>query len=331
MATWLPAPVEKYDYGTTGGSWTRQPAVIVLHSTEGTGWTNYNGGSVAPHFTIEPKSGEIHQHVSLAYAARALAHPSGTPETNRAGAVQIEIIGTCDPARRGQSGWNFLPDMSDSQCEHIRALLDMISSACGIKLVESANFEPYPEPSYGGGYPRLSDSAWASVKGIVGHQHVPDNSHGDPGNIPIERILSGSTNDEGDFEMMGYVKTDDKSAQFLYTGTELVWLQDSDHRSRMLGEYKKQTGKDMLLTTISSRPPIERGLYGWLSDAAPDPTSAGVESGWDFSAHRVNRDHAPGSDVSADPAVQKARLDFQALLESEHDDGGDEEHSQDVP
>jgi len=325
VATWLGPPVEKYDYGTTGGSWTRQPAVIVLHTTEGTGWTNYNGGSVAPHFTIQPKTGEIHQHISLAYAARALAHPSGTPETNRAGAVQIEIIGSCDPARRGDSGWFYVPDMTDEQCAHIKALLDMIHDATGIGLVEAASFEPYPEPSYGDGYPRLSNSQWSSVRGIVGHQHVPSNSHGDPGNIPLDRILKTANESEGDFEMMGYVKTSDKSAQFVYTGAALVWLQDADHRSRLLGEYKKQTGKDMILTTIGADgSPIERGLYGWLSDAAPDPTSAGVESGWDFSAHRVNKDHPPDSDVSNDPAVQQARLDFQALLEGGDDGEGDD-------
>jgi hypothetical protein len=189
MASWLGPPVEKYDYGTNGGSWTRQPAVIVIHSTEGKGWTNYNNGSVAPHFTIEPKSGEIHQHISLAHAARALAHPSGTPETNRAGAVQIEVIGTCDPANKGKSGWNYLPDMSDAQCANLNALLVMIEKACGIALTAAAEFEAYPEPGYGSGYPRLSDSAWSKVKGVVGHQHVPSNTHGDPGNIPIERIL----------------------------------------------------------------------------------------------------------------------------------------------
>ena len=193
MATWLGPPVEKYDYGTNGGSWTRQPALICLHSTEGTGWTNYNGGSVAPHFTIEPKSGEIHQHISMSHAARALAHPSGTPETNRAGVIQIEIIGTCDPSHRGQSSWNFLPDMSDAQAANIGKLVDMIRKAIpAIPLKVAAEFEPYPEPSYGSGHPRMSTSAFAKAVGVLGHQHVPSNSHGDPGNIPIDKILGAS-------------------------------------------------------------------------------------------------------------------------------------------
>ena len=194
MASWLGPPVEKYDYGTNGGSWTRKPAIIVLHSTEGTGWTNYGDGASAPHFTIEPKTGEIHQHVSLGYAARALKNTSGGVETNRGGAIQIEMIGTCDPKHRNDSKWNYLPDMDDATAGRIYALLKMISDACGIPLTTSVEFEPYPDPGYGSGYPRVSASTWNGYKGVMGHQHVPENDHGDPGNIPIALIL-GSGDD----------------------------------------------------------------------------------------------------------------------------------------
>jgi N-acetylmuramoyl-L-alanine amidase len=190
MASWLGPPVIKRDFGTNGGSWTRQPALIVIHSTEGTGTTDYQDGQVAPHFTLDPETGQIWQHISLAYAARALAHPSGTPETNRAGTVQIEVIGTCDPDHRGDAGWTYLPDMDAAMAGRVRKLLDMIHAAIpAIPLTTSVTFEPYPEPSYGGGHPRLSTSAFASAKGLIGHQHVPNNSHGDPGNIPISLIL----------------------------------------------------------------------------------------------------------------------------------------------
>ena len=280
MAGWLGKPVEKYDYGTTGGSWTRQPALIVIHSTEGTGWTNYQNGSVAPHFTIEPKSGEIHQHVSLAYAARALAHPSGTPETNRAGAIQIETIGTCDPNNKGKGSWNYLPDMDSQQCANIAALLQMIHGAIpAIPLTRSVEFEPYPDPGYGDGHPRMSNSTWSSYKGVCGHQHVPSNSHGDPGDIPIDEILNGTSNG-GDFDMMGVVQVDKEAPEFLYTGTLLVWIQNTDQRSRLLGEYKKQTGRDIIYTTISAKDPIEAGYYGFLPFNAPAP------GGWDWSKHR---------------------------------------------
>jgi len=201
--------------------------------------------------------------------------------------------------------------MDDTQAGHIRALLDLIHDALpAIPLTTSVEFEPYPEPSYGDGHPRMTSSEWSKYKGVCGHMHVPSNSHGDPGDIPIATILGEAPDNQEDDEMFGMVKSSTKAAQFIYTGTGLIWIQDTDHRDRMKGEYKKQTGKDIILTTISSQAPIERGLYGWLSDAQPDPTSAGAESGWDFSEHRVNLDHPAGSDVSADPAVQQARVDF---------------------
>ena len=85
-----------------------------------------------------------------------------------------------------------------------------------------------------------------------------------------------------DFEMMGIVQVKGQAAEFLYTGTLLVWIQNTDQRSRMVGEYKKQTGKDIIYTTIGEKTPIQNGYYGWLPYNAPAP------GGWDFSKHRTS-------------------------------------------
>lgn len=190
MATWLDG-YKRQDFGTNGGSWVRQPAMICLHSTEtgDHGWPGYSGGQSAPHFTIDPLTGEARQHVSLAYAARALKNPSGGVETNRGGPVQIEIIGTCDPERRGDKGWTFLPDHDG--WDALGALCADIAAACGIPLDTAVSWKPYPG-SYGtSASQRLSPSAWKSYRGVLGHQHVPENDHGDPGNIDIQAILEG--------------------------------------------------------------------------------------------------------------------------------------------
>jgi hypothetical protein len=228
MASWLGPPVEKYDYGTNGGSWTRQPALICIHSTEGTGWTNYQDGAVAPHFTIEPKTGEVHQHISMGHAARALAHPSGTPETNRAGVIQIEVIGTCDPVHKGDSRWNYLPSMSDAQAEHIRDLLDRIVDAIPkIPLTTPAKFEPYPEPSYGSNYPRMSTSTFAKAVGVIGHQHVPSNSHGDPGDIPISKILGDPAPPPRGQATMFSCQVKGQSAKWVSDSQTRRWIPDT--------------------------------------------------------------------------------------------------------
>lgn len=280
MATWLGPPVIKRDLGTDGGSFTRSPAIIVLHSTEGTGTSDYQDGAVAPHFTIDTTSGEMWQHVPLNRAARALKNASGGAETNRGGAIQIEIIGTCDPKHKDDPKWEYLPAMGAAAAGRINTLLELIHDAIpAIPLTASVPFEPYPEPSYGDGYPRMSASDWGKYKGVCGHMHVCENSHGDPGDIPIDLILSGASG-SGDDEMMGIVEVEDEAPEFLYTGTALVWIQDTDHRSRIMGEYEKQTGRQLIYTRISSRGPIEAGYYGWLPLNAPAPSS------WDFSMHR---------------------------------------------
>lgn len=190
MATdWLPGCIRQ-DWGTNGGSWTRLPAIIVVHSTEGTSWPGYDGGSSCPHFTINLATGERRQHVSMAYASRALANASGGVETNRGGAIQIEVIGTCDPAHKGDAGWLYLPTMSNAQAANLSRLMREIADARDIAWACGVTFKAYPG-SYGSNGVRLSGSAWNSYRGILGHQHVPENDHGDPGNIDIATIMGG--------------------------------------------------------------------------------------------------------------------------------------------
>ena len=187
MSEWL-AGCTRQDFGTSGGSWTRQPAIIVVHSTEGTSFPGYDGGSSAPHFTINVATGERRQHISMGEAARALMNASGGVETNRGGAIQIETIGTCDPSHDGDAGWLYLPKMSAAQAANLGRLMRDIADDRGIPWQCSVTFKPYPA-SYGDNGVRLSGSAWNSYRGVLGHQHVPENDHGDPGNIDIAAIM----------------------------------------------------------------------------------------------------------------------------------------------
>ena len=188
MADWL-SSCKKQDFGTNGGSWTRQPAIIVVHSTEGNSFPGYSNGSSAPHFTIDVRTNEKRQHVSMGVAARALANPSGGVETNRAGAIQIEVIGTCDPNHKSNSGWLWVPGMSSAQQANLAGLMKEIADNKNIVWQCGVTFKAYPS-SYGGSNGvRMSNSSWNSYKGVCGHQHVPENDHGDPGDIPIGSIM----------------------------------------------------------------------------------------------------------------------------------------------
>src|SRR5882724_9045460 len=77
------------------GSYVSAPARGILHSTETTSLPSYRSGSVAPHFTVDPRTGKIWQHYSIDRPSRALQH-IGSVQTNNAHAIQIEIIAYSD-------------------------------------------------------------------------------------------------------------------------------------------------------------------------------------------------------------------------------------------
>src|SRR3954453_7968064 len=64
---------------------------LVWHTTETRRLPAYDGSS--PHFTLDPASGRLWQHIPIDRAARSLEHPPGAVETNRANAVQVELLG----------------------------------------------------------------------------------------------------------------------------------------------------------------------------------------------------------------------------------------------
>jgi peptidoglycan hydrolase-like protein with peptidoglycan-binding domain len=175
----------RQDFGRDDLLWIRDPSMILLHSTEGGSYPGYNGGADEPHFTIDPRGRTCRQHVPLSRAARALVAPAGG-HTNTGGPIQVEIIGTCDPRNP------YLPsvlDLDDGALGYLAELLQAISVATGIPLTTSVSWAAYPG-SYGlATSQRLSWGAWNTYAGVLGHQHVPGNDHGDPGSINVARLL----------------------------------------------------------------------------------------------------------------------------------------------
>jgi hypothetical protein len=174
-------------FGTGGPA--VEPQVIVLHTTEGRTWPAYAGGSKAPHLTVMPVMDQARldwrQHFSLDRSARALAHPSGTVETNNRGAIQVELIGTCSRTGPGLY-WPSAPAWA------LRALAQFVAWAVSrfeqVELLAPAAWPAYPS-SAGRSVARFTDEQWLAFRGICGHLHVPSNTHGDPGNFPIQRLI----------------------------------------------------------------------------------------------------------------------------------------------
>lgn len=184
MRDWLMYPgLSRQDWGLRL-RWWRKPAIFVLHSTEGSGYPGYGGGKSAPHFTVHCRARTSRQHAPLSSAARALK-TSILGQTNRGGAIQFEIIGTCDPRMGGIPS---VLNLDDGDLRYLAGLLEEVAAETGVPLSTSVVWSPYPA-SYGGWRGRLGWLAWFRHRGVVGHQHVPGNSHGDPGALNVRRLL----------------------------------------------------------------------------------------------------------------------------------------------
>ncbi|MEU5433813.1 peptidoglycan-binding protein [Streptomyces sp. NPDC020719] len=159
--------------------------MIVLHTTEGGTWPSYDGGASAPNFTV--KGGEVRQHFNANESSRALVNKSGGVQTNTLNVVQIELVGTCE---RGGPGL-YWPGASDADMAALVDLIQWLTSNYPIPVVSTSKpWLSYPT-SYGSkSGQRMSFSEWTNFNGICGHQHVPENDHGDPGNFPIQRLIS---------------------------------------------------------------------------------------------------------------------------------------------
>lgn len=170
---------------------------LTVHTTEGSGWPGYDGGSMAPTWTALPVQTDgtwqllWRQHFPANMSARALVNALGGVETNTLRDAQVELVGTCVPGGPGV----YWPAAPDSLLAGVAGLVAWLHTEWQVPLLTAPLWLPYPS-SYGASRARLSGPAWSAFSGVCGHQHVPENAHGDPGNLNIGRILqlaSGGT------------------------------------------------------------------------------------------------------------------------------------------
>lgn len=161
------------------------PNVLVLHTTEGSSWPSYGGGGSAPTFTVKA-DGSVRQHFYANESARALKNAAGGVQTNTLNAVQIELVGTCTKGGPGV----YWPSATDAQLAGLAKLVKWLTSTYPIPLKST----PKPWLSYPSSYgstrgQRMNFIEWENFSGICGHQHVPENDHGDPGNFDVARLI----------------------------------------------------------------------------------------------------------------------------------------------
>lgn len=198
---------QKIPFANTTAAWyqdnypgsTMESNVGVVHTTEGTSLPSYGGGASAPNVTGVPDFAnqkiKWYQHFPVDSSSRALVNSSGGVETNTLNAFQVELVGTCDPTTHTK--WTnagakhiYWPEAPDWALREVAVLVKWLHDNHGFQNRSTVTFKAYPA-SYGtNNGVRLTGAQWTSYYGWLGHQHVPENLHGDPGNIDMARILA---------------------------------------------------------------------------------------------------------------------------------------------
>jgi len=190
-----------YWYQTQYGGDSMESNVIVWHTTEGTSLPSYAGGAEAPNFTAKPDFTAQRltwfQHFDFDTSSRALVNLAGGVETNTLNVCQVEIVGTCDPGTHEKwrtAGYAHLytPELPDWAIRDLAAFAKWAHDNHGVPLTSDVTFKAYPG-SYGtSNGVRMSAAKWTAFTGHCGHQHVPENLHGDPGLLPMAAILTAA-------------------------------------------------------------------------------------------------------------------------------------------
>jgi hypothetical protein len=206
----IPGASQAYFYGT--GQYSGSDMEVncgVVHTTEGRTLPSYNGGAIAPTVTgvpdIKAKRIRWYQHYDVDESARALANKLGGVSTNTANAFQIELVGTCDDSKAKTWGgtragvdylhWPTAPDWALAEVAWlVRWLYDYhnVPMTCVKDWLAYGKDSRRPgitPASYGASPARMSFAEWQAFKGWCGHQHVPENDHGDPGSMDFARVI----------------------------------------------------------------------------------------------------------------------------------------------
>jgi hypothetical protein len=152
------------------------PAKIVHHTTEGStaegAMAAFRKNRSDPHFTVDRNG--IYQHVDTDFGARALRNAEGGVQTNRDGAIQIELVGFAHKAK------------DPATLTNVARLCRWIEAEHGVPRTWPSGF---PKPAQNGKDPgghNRSAANWDEQSGHYGHCHVPENDHWDPGYTEAE-------------------------------------------------------------------------------------------------------------------------------------------------
>jgi hypothetical protein len=164
-----PFAIQKPISGSSG-THVGGPLKIIHHTTEGgTAQAAFNAFASHrsdPHFTVDGNA--IYQHIDTDLGARALRNAPGGVQTNRDGAIQIEVVGFANRSK------------TKPTLRNVARLCRWLEETHAIPKVWPNGL---PKPSANGHDPgghNRDPSNWEAKGGHYGHCHVPENTHWDP-------------------------------------------------------------------------------------------------------------------------------------------------------
>jgi hypothetical protein len=177
------------------------------------------------HYVIDPSDGFLRQLVDLSSSSKALRNLAGGVETNRreGGVIQVEIVG-----RSADVG-----GYSDEWYAVLRQQLQAISAEAGIA------YEFRPD------HTRLTFAEWLdpSLTGWLGHCHVPENDHWDPGTLDYTRLIFHPTTETD-------MTPDEIRTARLADGTtindRLIWTNEAANRATAAAERAAAAAQEIL-------------------------------------------------------------------------------------
>lgn len=183
MRLWIPGAkiVTAHQDGTLLGGERK----VVWHTTENdptktsalavARYLNNVGAQV--HLVWNPNTGEMVQMIPANRGGRGLMNKAGGVQTNNGGSVvfQIEVVG------QAKNPW------TNGPCKGLDVIVAFLRQLGVPDVWPAGDLKPYPA-SYGG---VRSTAAWAKG-GHFGHSQVPENDHGDPGDIDQKKITGAA-------------------------------------------------------------------------------------------------------------------------------------------
>jgi len=234
-AEWLPN-AERISCTKSGGSFNGNPWRLVLHTTEGDpgtvdGCRNMaeNHGS-PPQLWYHPRLRWLGQSLPLNKSGYALAHDSGDPETNKSGAIQVEMFGFASDT------WAWGIELDNIGADVVRPLLDAGYPIDLNRLGATTGDSGYGES----GDVRFDWGTWNGWTGLCVHANVPGNEHWDAGDINLGRIADAArgTNEEDDMPKATIVNDTSTGGLWTLTLCHLhlgrCWIPDPDRLGDIL-------------------------------------------------------------------------------------------------